>query len=139
MKVYVVTAGEYSDYHIERVFLDKDKAHRYSNVRYGMNVEEHDTDAEDKPIPAFFQIQYCPERNEISIIGEVDKCIKWFGQEKQIASERFTPWSHYFQFYTEATERLVADMEHHGNKSPLLLKIAQDRFAKYKAEHEGIT
>lgn len=29
MKVYIVVAGQYSDYHIERVFLDKEKAERY--------------------------------------------------------------------------------------------------------------
>ena len=29
MKAYIVTAGEYSDYHIHKVFLDKDLAERY--------------------------------------------------------------------------------------------------------------
>lgn len=31
MKVYIVTAGEYSDYRIERVFSTKDKAQEYLN------------------------------------------------------------------------------------------------------------
>jgi hypothetical protein len=39
MKVYIITAGSYSDYHIERVFLDKEKAEKYvklsqSNYNY---------------------------------------------------------------------------------------------------------
>jgi len=50
MKVYVVTAGQYSDYHIEQVFLDKEKAENY--VKYHNSdpdwydcatVEEYDT------------------------------------------------------------------------------------------------
>lgn len=33
MKVYIVTAGEYSDYHICEVFLDKEKAEKYVAVK----------------------------------------------------------------------------------------------------------
>lgn len=43
MKVYVVTAGEYSDYHIYRVFLDKSKAESYAKL-LGGNVEPYETD-----------------------------------------------------------------------------------------------
>lgn len=52
MKIYIVTSGEYSDYHIERVFLDKEKAETFSKKattdHYGENyvVEEFDTDDE---------------------------------------------------------------------------------------------
>ena len=51
--VYIVTAGEYSDYRIERVFLDKDKAYKYCELmgnrnRYDdYNVEEYDTSDDD--------------------------------------------------------------------------------------------
>lgn len=45
-KIYIVTAGEYSDYHIERVFLSKGKAKNYAkyhqgDVWGGMRVETH--------------------------------------------------------------------------------------------------
>ena len=49
MIVYIVTAGEYSDYHIEHVFLDRKKAEQYVALqhrdceRYGYdtyNIEE---------------------------------------------------------------------------------------------------
>jgi outer membrane protein OmpA-like peptidoglycan-associated protein len=36
MKVYIVVAGQYSDYHIERVFLDKEKADRYVELSQTM-------------------------------------------------------------------------------------------------------
>jgi uncharacterized membrane-anchored protein len=41
MKVYIITAGSYSDYHIERVFLDKENAERYvklSQSNYGYDT-----------------------------------------------------------------------------------------------------
>jgi len=45
MKVYVVTAGCYSDYHIERIFTDKDKAEEYCKWCYDSNdIEEYDID-----------------------------------------------------------------------------------------------
>ena len=37
MKVYIVTAGEYSDYHICKVFLDKEKAEKYVALENEMN------------------------------------------------------------------------------------------------------
>ena len=51
MKVYVVTAGEYSDYHICKIFLDKEKAEKYVALENEINeylcdqcwVDEWDT------------------------------------------------------------------------------------------------
>lgn len=44
MKIYVVTAGIYSDYHIERVFTDRKKAEEYKLwLRDSNDVEEYDT------------------------------------------------------------------------------------------------
>jgi hypothetical protein len=53
MKVYVITSGEYSDYSIDRVFLDKEKAERYVKLSQGeydsTRLEEYETD-DDKLI-----------------------------------------------------------------------------------------
>lgn len=43
MTVYIVTAGEYSDYHIERVFLDRKKAEQYVALQ-NRNSEWYDYD-----------------------------------------------------------------------------------------------
>ena len=57
MKVYVVTAGEYSDYHIEKVFLDKKKAESYALINSGpfswqdCEIEEYDTYDDEYVIP----------------------------------------------------------------------------------------
>lgn len=53
-KIYVVTKGIYSEYHICRVFLDKDKAEEYrksiSDSSYGgkADVEEYEVDEENQ-------------------------------------------------------------------------------------------
>lgn len=50
MKVYVVTSGEYSDYHIDAVFIDRYLAYKYATVQQLKNrwssydVETYDTD-----------------------------------------------------------------------------------------------
>lgn len=51
MKVYIVTSGTYSDYGIERVFLDKEKAEKYAEMMssHDYRVEEYETD-DDKQI-----------------------------------------------------------------------------------------
>ena len=44
MKIYVVTAGIYSDYHIEKVFTDRKKAEEYKLwLRDSNDIEEYDT------------------------------------------------------------------------------------------------
>lgn len=42
MKIFIVTKGEYSDYHIEEVFTNKEKAELYAKCHY-CEVEEWDT------------------------------------------------------------------------------------------------
>ena len=39
--VYVVTAGCYSDYHVEAVFKDKSKAEYYCNCYEDCEIEEY--------------------------------------------------------------------------------------------------
>ena len=43
MKIYVVTSGSYSDYHIEQVFLDRKKAELYCKWHYNSEIEEFET------------------------------------------------------------------------------------------------
>lgn len=43
---YVVTSGEYSDYHIDGVFSDKEKADFFADKDGGRSVEEYDIDDE---------------------------------------------------------------------------------------------
>jgi len=50
MKVYIVTSGTYSDYHIEAVFLTEEKAKAYIDIHGDFdnrNIEEFDADREN--------------------------------------------------------------------------------------------
>ena len=46
MKVYVVTSGEYSDYHIDAVFDSREAAEVYCALGHGEYVEDYDVNAE---------------------------------------------------------------------------------------------
>lgn len=59
MKVYVVTAGEYSDYHICKIFLDKEKAEKYVAIENEINqyydecwINEWETDDDNVDMTA---------------------------------------------------------------------------------------
>lgn len=48
MKVYVVTTGEYSDYEIAKIFLDKNKAEEFANwIEDSNGVDEWETADDD--------------------------------------------------------------------------------------------
>lgn len=47
MKIYIVTSGSYSDYGIDAVFTDKEKAEHYAEWKYDARVEIYDTDEVD--------------------------------------------------------------------------------------------
>lgn len=70
MKIYIVVEGEYSDYHIEKVFLNGDKAKEYCEWCKGAYIEEFDT-ADDNLQQANFYyqvyIRYDMETNHIHI------------------------------------------------------------------------
>ena len=56
MKIYIVTCGEYSDYYIDKVFTDKEKAEEYRKWRPESNeVEEYDTE-DDCVIDKYYKI-----------------------------------------------------------------------------------
>ena len=50
MKVYVITDGNYSDYHIKQVFLNKDKAESFAKL-HQYRVEEYDIFDDNYIIP----------------------------------------------------------------------------------------
>lgn len=56
MKVYIVTAGDYSDYRIEKVFTDKAKAEEFAKWCYESNgVDEWDTE-DDINVEKYYKI-----------------------------------------------------------------------------------
>ncbi|MEE1085015.1 MAG: hypothetical protein UH850_14910 [Paludibacteraceae bacterium] len=68
MKIYIVTCGSYSDYHIEKVFTDRKKAEEYQKWCLDANeIEEYDTE-DDCTINKYYKIivTYIKHDNERS-------------------------------------------------------------------------
>ena len=68
MKIYVVTSGIYSDYCIQRVFLNREKAEEYRLwLRDANEVEEYDT-SDDVPIEKkyhiYVELKWYPDKSE---------------------------------------------------------------------------
>ena len=122
MKVYIVTSGCYSDYHIEAVFTDKEKAKRYANFNSDRGIETYETDKAFNS-PERIMVWYVPGDNSIRSMESI-----FYETEDYCYGDQFG-------FETEVSERLREDIEKNGTNSPLLLKIAQDRFAQFKARH----
>lgn len=63
-KVYIVTVGEYSDYHIEAVFSNEEKASKYIKVSKihpsDVEIEEYEI---DKPMSDFLYTEIRMKRN----------------------------------------------------------------------------
>lgn len=125
MKVYVITLGCYSDYHICSVTLDKEQAEmlreKYSSEYDSAEIETYDTD----------------DNNLILKCGNVYSC--WYLKED---SQIIINPSTFSYFRPEDLEvctaragyrtHVLADSEEDA------LKIASDKFAKYRAEKMGL-
>ena len=117
MKVYIVTDGEYSDYHIEAVFTDEKKAKQYAAIHHCNSIEEYEADT--------------PQ-----IEGETDVFIVY-----QIAINSRIGFYVYDYYYSTKKFNKV---EVHWGKPTIYVsltdqdeskakKIAQDMWAEYKA------
>ena len=118
MKVYVVTQGSYSDYHISGVAIDRETAELIKARGYDdPEIEEYDTD-DFTPLK-----DRKPYRVGIPKAGAISV--------KLIEGLPYAPgkvfeykWGHYVNVYAK-------DEDH-------ALKIAFDKVAEYKAEKKGV-
>ena len=141
-KVYIVTAGEYSDYHICAVFKTRKEAKAYCEFRDGVGtiysgdhqVEEYcigtfDTGEQgylyDVSICKYYRpaaTLYAPcERG--TLLARCDSCKQRGGSECNI-----------IDCYTHPDRTVVL----HEMDPQKAIKIVQDRIAKAKAEREGL-
>ena len=112
MKVYVITQGEYSDYHIVGVTLDKEVAEKCVKVHSGKNwyvprIEVYDTNDFKKYTKPCWWVDY----EDMT----VHRC--------ELAS---------MESYSFGDEIIYADTEQHA------IKIAGERKAKMLAERAGL-
>lgn len=119
MKIYVITQGSYSDYHIIGVTEDRIKAENiqkiFNKAYCGAEIEEYDTEDINIIQPGYKY--YC-----VTSEGDVEEETYYIDLDKRV----YEPprWS-------LSTYVFAKDEEH-------ARKIAQDRFAEYRAEKEGL-
>ena len=129
MKVYVVTVGEYSDYHIQGVFTSRKKAdkfvgifnrcHDYDEAR----TEEYDTAV--KVIGFTFSVSKYLETGELyayTLSGEYDDAVTL--SDGLVRGEYIGPVKLVTHVVTDSLEKAK--------------KIALDRFTAYEAREAGI-
>lgn len=132
MKVYIVTSGCYSDYHINAVFLDKAQAEYYCALHKleDADIEEYDTDDHviecQKPIFKEWSVHF---RN-----GEIEN--SWFNgytfdntMLKIGEHERFDVWQKVLHGYVRFTTSKDKDYKQAE-------KIACDLYAQFKYNKE---
>lgn len=129
MKIYIVTEGCYSDYHIEEVFLDKEKAYNYARLHCSGDghVEEFDTLDNDYEIITPKIVEYYTVI--LTTKGELINCTKHVYEQfpnMEDFEDTFSIYNKKF-FYN-----IVADSKEKA------IKIARDKRAQYLAEMYGI-
>lgn len=127
-RVYVVTSGEYSDYHIEKVFSSKGKAHIYSLLDPDRQVEEYDVDdMELNVVSDYLLVSYDYKYNDIR---ELTLC------GEQVKPRISRGWMKPFEFTLQMSDdRIYRNIMRYGKNSKVILKIIQDKFAEYCYEH----
>jgi hypothetical protein len=124
--VYVVTAGSYSDYHVECVSFDLEKAEQYKDLCYdGNDVDEY--------IPIEMQNEETVSEN----LSYID--VEWNRRTDTIEKVQSTyyphkvdnMWGDVFKFSVLYSSRVGADIAEYGKDSALAKKIAQDRYAAW--------
>lgn len=120
MKIYVVTSGEYSDYHIEAVFTNYHLATQYANLDSDREIEEYEADSIQINDPElFYCIEYDFEKDKIVSLGP--------GRARDTEIYEYQP---IMRFSVRMNDRLFDDIREHGCQSELLLKISRDKLAQ---------
>lgn len=136
-KVYVVTSGEYSDYHIVGVTMDEEKAHRIADLLSECDcdeahVEEYDADEFEKQWKDETVIfRGCLDRhwgksNPVYAFVTYEQNEKALDYPLGVVSHFRDKLNDFYKVYVRAKDR-----EH-------AIKIAEDKIAEYRAQEEGI-
>lgn len=124
MEIYVITAGEYSDYHICGVTTDKEKAEKirklFSSSSYNSQVETY----EDGVFDDYTERGYIPFEvclNESGAVTRIEMAEELVG-----IYPSFNDYDHSYHVHCFAKDYGHAE------------KVAHDMLAKYKAEQAGL-
>jgi len=135
-KVYIVTSGYYSDYSIERVFLDKEKAEKYVSVshRNDLSVEEYDITDLNVELENIKNVKEITYQCEIRTGKEIDISFD------DINSIDFEISTYVYEYYYNNNEltlsltRQLRENETENQATERIMKIAQDISAEIRYE-----
>ena len=142
MKVYVVTNGGFSDYHIVRIFADKDKAETYQEFHACKRVEEWEvSDGEVETVTPIWTIcaSYEVHENEINVSCDKE-CAETIDRSVFIKYQLYRSWAYnklYHKIYIKFKIPRKMYEEENCVKSKYkdkLLKIAQDYWGLISAQ-----
>lgn len=131
MKIYVITQGEYSDYHIVGVAIDKEKAKRIAEVNsdswYEATINEYDTDSFDEVIEngrMYHVTKHATGKIRASIVEKWQ--LKDLEEDEigKVTRERGTYWGG--ETYNDLDILIRAKNVDHA------IKIASEKFAEYE-------
>jgi hypothetical protein len=122
-KVYVITKGIYSDYHICAVTLDKSRAERLKKLLYE-NYEEATIEE--------YTLNEYKENGNVYYVEFHDDAPPTIGLDEYDGSYLYENVPCVLDWYDPIRVYVRAKDEQHA------MKIAQDEYAKWKAEKEGV-
>lgn len=121
-KIFIVTSGEYSDYHIDAVFSTKEKAEEYIQQNgNGCDFEEYELDQEVEKKTQLWLITFNKEGEEM---GAVPQNPQYHNNENKVDTCCISPsWrvENYISFYVNSDSMDRA------------IKIARERYAAIKS------
>lgn len=123
-KVYVITRGEYSDYHICAVAATKEIAEKLQKI-YSEDfwddaiIEEYDLNETRDDVRVFYDVTFEDDR--------VSACFNEYGEKESIR---------FYKGNKSQSDRLIVCVR--ARDEDHAVKIAQDRRAEYLAKKEGV-
>ena len=136
MTVWVVTYGCYSDFSIDSIFSTEEKAKEYiEKMRYfdnDINLEPEEYDVDDPAVMKknYVKIEYHPDSNNFKISHIPEE----FPAGESIAFES----SKLVYTFSLAVNSRAFHGDSWDEKQQQIQKVAQDRYAQFKARIAGI-
>ena len=130
-KIYIVTAGEYSDYHIEKVFSSRSAANMYSMMDPDRQVETYEVDNTDvNAKKSFVKVVY--SFGWMDCISSVEFAPKEITPHIKVGGYPQFAFIFTLDFSNDRVRRAIMNF---GKCSKLIEKTARDKLAEYLYEH----
>lgn len=148
MKIYIATSGSYSDYHIEKVFTNKEQAEKFVEFYNGkpydydeMQLEVYDTIDETKHASDYIEITYFATSPK-PFSWEEEQDVKPYFCDFEVDIEKKEEAIVYNYAHNGLSVNLIREVKGTREQAEkLYAKVAQDILAKfdYHMKSEGMS